>query len=344
MASFPHGVPAVFAFVLAVAAASAASLSACAYSPDGVFITVPREGARDGGGGTAPFSGDASTPTGGGTTGGATSAGTAGGTTGGRTTGGGATTGGATTGGATTGGATSGGATTGGGTTGSGTTGGGTTGGGSGSLVLHVKFDGGAPEDVTGNHPATDFSILNVVATTDRFGNAGKGGKFSRPALVQIQPNLLPTGNAPRTLTAWVKPRVSAPTPTSPPNSNVFVHYGIDDCTSKMFGLGHLSNNGFGWTGCKDVNSTLPIAVGAWTFVAQTYDGAGTLTLTVDYQRVSVSGATLATPANTPLAIGGERKTYGQGFVYYLDGEIDEVRAYDYALSPAELDVLAAAR
>ena len=210
-------------------------------------------------------------------------------------------------------------------------------------LVLHMSFDDGLAVDATGLHPAADITAMNLAATTDRFGRATKATRFapSPPSLVQIgPPSKMPLGSAPRTLAIWVKPRISAPTPTTGrPNSNVFVHWGLDDCTAKMFGLGHPANHGFGWAGCADTTSTLNVAVGAWTFMAAVYDGISTVTLIVDQQQTTRTGVTLATTSG-PLAVGGERKTIGQGFVYYFDGDLDDLRVWNRVLTGPELTAL----
>lgn len=72
--------------------------------------------------------------------------------------------------------------------------------------------------------------------------------------------------------------------------------------------------------------------VGAWTYLALTYDGA-TLRLFVDGRRVSTR-ATTGTVVGTrhPLWIGGNHP-YGE----YFDGLIDEARVYDRALDEHEI-------
>ena len=74
------------------------------------------------------------------------------------------------------------------------------------------------------------------------------------------------------------------------------------------------------------------MAVNTWTHLAVTYDGA-TLRLYVNGVQVSSRAQTgnLVTSAN-PLQIGGD-SIYGQ----YFQGTIDEVRIYNQALSPSEI-------
>ena len=72
--------------------------------------------------------------------------------------------------------------------------------------------------------------------------------------------------------------------------------------------------------------------VGVWTHLAATYDGA-TLRLFVNGKQVSSTARTgsLVTSTN-PLQIGGD-SLYGQ----YFRGTIDEVRIYNVALTPAQI-------
>ena len=213
-------------------------------------------------------------------------------------------------------------------------------------LLFHMNFDGPAPADATGNHPTSAITVSTFTPAPDRFGKPSGAARFiGTPAtLIQVgPPNQMPINNAPRSLSAWVKPRISAPPATAAqPNSNVFLHWGIDDCQSKMFGLGNRLDHGFGWTGCVDIDSTLAVPVATWTFMAVTFASDGTLTLVVGTQKSTHAGVTLATPASSPLAIGGERKTYGQGFVSYFDGDLDDVRVWNRPLDDAELAILAA--
>ena len=72
--------------------------------------------------------------------------------------------------------------------------------------------------------------------------------------------------------------------------------------------------------------------VNTWTHVALTYDGT-TLRLYVNGTQVATQAATGAIQSSTnPLWIGGNRP-YGE----YFQGLIDEVRVYNRALTPAEI-------
>ncbi len=77
---------------------------------------------------------------------------------------------------------------------------------------------------------------------------------------------------------------------------------------------------------------TRSVPVNRWSYVAVTYDGA-TLRMYVDGEQVSSRPSAGAIQASDdPLWIGGNRP-YGEHF----DGEIDEVRVYDRALTQGEI-------
>lgn len=83
----------------------------------------------------------------------------------------------------------------------------------------------------------------------------------------------------------------------------------------------------------QSVAGRTPSRVGAWSYLALTWDGA-TLRLFVDGTQVSSRAATgtIRGPADTPLWIGGNHP-YGE----FFEGSIDEARVYDRALGEAEL-------
>ncbi len=214
-------------------------------------------------------------------------------------------------------------------------------------LILHVPFDNAVATDTTGNHPNSTIDAPTFTAVADRFGNATGAVHFqSTPGsatYLQIAEHTMPLSALPRALSLWVRPTTAAA--KSPgakgPHSNVFVQWGIDGCTGKMFGIGFPSGKALGFVGCNDLDSPFALPVGTWSFVLLNYD-SGTLTLVVDKQRKS-KVVSLAT-ASGAFTIGGERRNYNDGVVYYFDGDIDDVRVWDRVLNDAEIAALEADR
>ena len=132
------------------------------------------------------------------------------------------------------------------------------------------------------------------------------------------------------TLEAWVQP--SAVTSTW----RDVIYKGRDNYYmegSSDSGAVPAAGGTFG-SGGANAFGTGALAVNTWTHLATTYDGA-TLRLYVNGTQVASTAATgsLATSVN-PLQIGGD-SIFGQNFA----GMIDEVRIYNAALTPAQIQV-----
>jgi hypothetical protein len=216
----------------------------------------------------------------------------------------------------------------------------------SSGLILHIPFENGLAVDETGTHPKERFSIVPISAVPDRFGHPTGAAHFTSTqnsaTYLQVAPNEMPLSALPRALSLWVRPTEPAKAPTaSKPHANVFVHWGLGGCTGKMFGIGFPGGNAAAFVGCDDLTSTFPLPVGTWSFVLLNYD-SGTLTMVVDKQKKS-KAISLATESGE-FAIGGERRTYNEGVLHYFDGDIDDVRVWDRALTEAEIAALEADR
>jgi fibronectin type 3 domain-containing protein len=85
-------------------------------------------------------------------------------------------------------------------------------------------------------------------------------------------------------------------------------------------------------SGDHDLRGTSKLPVGAWSHLAATYNGS-TLALYVNGTQVASAAATGSIASNTgPLRIGGNA-IWGE----YFNGLIDEVRVYNRALTPTEI-------
>ncbi len=196
------------------------------------------------------------------------------------------------------------------------------------SLVAAYPFSEGSGTSVAdaSGHGNTG-TIQNATWTTSgKYGRALVFNGTSARVTITDAPSLrLTTG---MTLEAWVNP-------SAPLN-------GWDDVIYKGFDNYYLeassSNGGLpaigflsGGTHYESFGTTT-ISPSTWTHLAATYDGA-TLRLYVNGTQASsrpVTGSIL-TSAN-PLQIGGD-SIYGQ----YFTGLIDEVRVYNTALSPSQI-------
>jgi PKD repeat protein len=192
-------------------------------------------------------------------------------------------------------------------------------------LVAAYNFNEGSRTivlDVSGRN--NSGTLAGGVAWTNqgKFGNAlvfdGVSGVVTIPDSDSLR---LSTG---MTLEAWVKPSIVD-------NQWRDVIYKGDD----NYYLEASSTNGgkpAGRASLHHVYGATALPVGAWTYLATTYDGA-TLRFYINATEVSsiVIGAGIDMSAY-PLQIGGDA-LYGQ----YFHGVIDEVRVYSRALSQTEI-------
>jgi glucose/arabinose dehydrogenase/PKD repeat protein len=130
------------------------------------------------------------------------------------------------------------------------------------------------------------------------------------------------------TLEAWVKPRVRGNW------DNILLKEGQNNLAYGMYATGDAATNKpNGAVGDAEVYGTSALGTGAWKHVALTYDGSA--------MRLYVGGTLVATktgvsaPRTTDgvLSIGGDAVWADE----FFDGQIDELRVYDRALTAAQV-------
>ncbi|HUB09402.1 MAG TPA: choice-of-anchor D domain-containing protein [Myxococcales bacterium] len=215
-------------------------------------------------------------------------------------------------------------------------------------LVAYFKFDendGGTTYD---SSPSGLSGVVTGDWTSGYQESAIQYDGQTTSVVVQDPSAVLPSGNSPRSVAAWIyidPGDLDSPFGTS----GDILQMGYGNCVpvdGNMYGIG-AAPGGSGWAltvwgGCDDFGSTLDLPAQQWLFVGATFDGCGTTTAYVDDQSQSQQGMTYATTAGQPMYIGfedldGSPNDTGSG---HFTGIIDEVRVYDRALSPAEMNEL----
>ena len=210
-----------------------------------------------------------------------------------------------------------------------------------GGLLVHYTFDkdeGGIVTDDSGNGRTAKVNGATWVA------DGARGGAYrfdSKTQTLTATDAGLPSGDAPRTMAAWMKLDVSYS------NGVVgFLSYGTPGFDLNQSGLG------FDWRLGRDCvqfspggscflsDRKLP-APGTWVHVAYTYEGNGAHHLFVDGQPAD-GMSELWGPVDTRLS--GLLLMGGHPEAPAMDGGyLDDVRIYDRVLSAAEIAELASA-
>ena len=194
-------------------------------------------------------------------------------------------------------------------------------------LVASYPFDGNS-RDSSGN--GNDAIVVGATLTQDRFGVNGSAFHFdgNNQYLVVLGPKSLPFGNAPRTITAWVKPEAAGGT-------LAMVQQGNGECFGRMFGVGYFTTGLYFWGGCQDFSSGFEVPLGKWSFVAISYDPPF-LRAFVNANSQGTNIGVLNTTASK-LFIGATTTNNGASFRGFFKGSIDEINFYDRALSDLEV-------
>lgn len=146
--------------------------------------------------------------------------------------------------------------------------------------------------------------------------------------------NPLPTGNAARSISMWIKPSDSA--------CRLITGYGLEN-SYQAFGIGEAcsgANSIFfnGWGDDLQFTTSTNLHDGNWHFIVVTYDGASHVTVYVD-GAIAGTAQTLSQPLNTPpgtqLYIGAGEQNYSSWY-----GGLQDVAVYPTALSASQISTL----
>lgn len=195
-----------------------------------------------------------------------------------------------------------------------------------------TSVDDGSIDEPSDTLDASEAGVTVKDAAPDApCPGGGKALSFNGSARVDIPGTSLPIGNSPRTVELWVSP-AAITAPAWSPDHTVFEHGGgslqafaLDmDAFPKMeLYVNPAANSFFFDTG---------IAQATWFHVASTYDGATTT-------RAIVNGVDKGTKTLTgPLAsIVATLSVGGTASARYFMGSIDEVRVWNVARTPAQI-------
>lgn len=209
------------------------------------------------------------------------------------------------------------------------------------SLILHQKFNG----SVTDNSGRGQASFnVNATYTTDRFGTPNSAINFDGTLAYVNTPNVTATNAPVLTVMAWFKSNqatggiissVSSLPTTNPSSSHALLYIGNDN---KLHGK---SWNG----GTNAMSSPNDVNDNQWHHAALVVEGNnGTQRLYLDGVLVGTLNTSASSLSNTILvgAIFGNTNWFSTNTGWnYFQGQIDEVKVFNKALSPEEIARLA---
>jgi len=206
----------------------------------------------------------------------------------------------------------------------------------SSGLVGYWTFDGSQTSWLTNTtrnsagSGGTGTLVGLGTTTAPTTGKIGQALLFNGTNYVTGSDASLPSGNAPRTISAWIKP-------TALPGLNlsgVIANYGTT-VTDHAFGISLINISGtqyirfFGWGDDFDTAQTLPTT--SWTQITGVFDG----TTAYMYANGVLLGSSNRASWNTVLNHFEIGRNIGVGD--YFNGAIDDVRVYNRALSANEV-------
>jgi hypothetical protein len=212
-------------------------------------------------------------------------------------------------------------------------------------------------------HWTFDASDVSGITAFDRSGQGNNGTLTNGPIqatgqvggalnfdgindfVTRSNPAGFPSGQTARTISLWIKPSL----PCSGPVSGVLFHYGNNSGGGQEFIFLRAPNGAptpcFLFTDGVNVannqtivNAEIPLA-GQLSYVTFVFDGVNTFAYYLNGTQVKTGayGITINTAAPTIMNIGV--RSDGGLFGFY-QGQIDDVRIYNRALTPAEITTL----
>jgi hypothetical protein len=196
-------------------------------------------------------------------------------------------------------------------------------------LVAAYGFDEGTGTAIRDASGQNNNGVATAATwTTGKFGNALVFNGTSSQVTIPDAPSLRLT--TAMTLEAWVFPTTAPTGWRAVVDKNVDGYYLMASTDN-----GNLPGVGGNWTnGNRNVFGTSVIPVNAWTHLATTFDGTTIRFFVNGAQVASVAQTSPLSPTADTLQIGADAYP-----AEYFAGLIDEVRIYNRALSPAEIQV-----
>lgn len=188
-----------------------------------------------------------------------------------------------------------------------------------------ASYNGTSGEVKDVSSSVNNGTFTGTLTNLQKPGKLGKAGNFNGSNNnVSIGNTGLPTGTTARTLEAWAKT-------TSASLGEIF-SYGTNS-SGQAFIIGINGSSGIftsNWA-ATNLTTTATANNGVWHHIVVTYDGSTTATIYMDGIRLGTQTITWNTVAGTAFI--GSRIAAAE----YFNGQIDQVRIFNYARSAAQV-------
>ena len=199
-------------------------------------------------------------------------------------------------------------------------------------LIAYYPFNGNSDEESNNNRNATNEG---AVLTEDKAGNPESAYYFDGSARMSVNPTGMPqTSSQPFSVSAWLKP-------DSLINSGIWmcaVYWGNNPEANGIVQLAyqHTSENqyklDFGFYANDLILQEDGDLSNQWFHLAATYDGLN--------RNLYLNGSVVASDTTSKLNISSLNEFYLGFREHYYTGVLDEIRIYDRALKPEEVNAL----
>lgn len=205
------------------------------------------------------------------------------------------------------------------------------------TLIHHYPLTGGAAADVAGTVDLSP-SGFSVFPDLDRFAQPNDAFGFFGASGSALASGVIGTAEVSTafTLAAWVN--VSNPTF----DQKIFGHFDGPAFSGPLLAVsgGSLDAEIVGSAQTRLTVGTIPAAT--WTHIAVTWEQSGDFTGYINGVDVgSVAAMTATVPAGGGQTVNHVGSAPWDPVFFVLNGAVDDVRMYDYALTPSEVEVLA---
>jgi hypothetical protein len=207
-------------------------------------------------------------------------------------------------------------------------------------LLVYYPFSGNAKDESGNNHHGT---IHGCVLAPDRHNNASSSYYFNGASHIDLG-NILDNLQFPFTVSSWIKleDSLNLYNPVFSSQDNLPLYNGFDvNVNSGGIGFGYGDGRGENNSAYRRAKGISASISGTWTHICGVISGPDDIKIYIN--GVEVAGdyqgtTTLPMASNFPTDVARIGQRTSNGGTYNFQGYIDEVRVWNRALTPSEVE------